>query len=256
MTNLAKGGGTALTTTVNSMAGGSGLWNIALARQDIDRYPGLTKESDGPDFDSLDAALADGVAFAEGGARIGLRIESRVSEPVGIINVRPVNMRTMCLPDGLLVRYGNQGGEFVALSFDLEAARPAAFGREEKDGTVTEPKLYFQNDAEIRVPAGDPLTMDLDFDASVHAFAFDIEITYVVSGVKSTQIVSGAKGQFRAAASTCPTPDAFLALGDAQKSYLKTHRYHKVMRRVSDDSTQRITSVPPDQADSQCEAWR
>lgn len=253
-TNLADTNGTAIGSTVISQSGGGGSWNIALPASAMNRYPELLNEGRFSGFVALDAAINDGVAFAYGGTRISLQIENRTKKHVRIHDVRPVNMRVVCPPSGLLVQYGTEGGDFVALTFNLAAARPVAHERLESGEISSKP--YFGENPTIDVPPDGPIDMSLDFDTPTRAYSFDIGIYYVVGGAKFTQVIQGKNGPFRTTASDCPDPTIRRTLNDADVAQLRNHRYQEVRRRASDEQGQYfVKSVAPDTYANQCDAW-
>jgi hypothetical protein len=253
-TNVANSNGNAIESTLTSQSGGGGGWNIALPADAMDQYPDLLNEGKFSGFDALDAAINDGVAFAYGGTRISLQIGNRTNKHMSIYDIRPVNTRNVCPPAGLLVQYGTEGGDFVALTFNLAAARPIAHERLESGEVSTKP--YFGENPTIDVPVNDPLDMSLDFSASTSAYSFDIGIFYIVDGAKFTQVIRGSNGPFLTTASDCPNPAVRRTLNDAEVARLRSHRYQEIRQRASDERGQYVVeAVAPHTYANQCDAW-
>jgi hypothetical protein len=216
----------------------------------MSRYPDLLKVGPFLGFDALDAAMQSGVAFSHGGARISLNIQSRVSQHLSVYDVRPVNMRIRCAPGGLLVMYGTEGGDFVALTFNLEAARPIAHERL-PTGEI-QGGAYFDG-ARVDIPANEPIDLSLDFDVATHAFSFEVGVFYLVDGVKFVQVVRPANGPFLVTPDDCPDPDVRSTLTESELAQLKKHRFREIRRRDNGQENYVVRAVPPDQYTDKCD---
>jgi hypothetical protein len=249
VTNRAATTGTALTTTVIGYTV-DGAWDYVLPRAAADRYRALFREE--MEFDLLTEAVAAGDVYAYGAATVFLLLKNGTGDGINITGVRPVNMHRRCLPDGLLILYGSEGGDQVELAFDLEAARPVAHSRDSGDRPTAE--LYFDTHKSIEIPAGDTLNLNLDFSVSRYAYAFDVELEYVTGGTKKTQVIQAAKGKpFLATASDCPSAATRQRLGGADLRRLQNHRYDAVRQKGwTADSVPFVTAVPPETYAKQC----
>jgi len=226
-TNVAAGDGTALTVTVSHQSARSEKWDVAIPAAAMGRYPELLGSS--LSFDGIDRAYAQGDAFSYGGSMIGLLIQNRTSEQVVVDDIRPVNTRTVCIPTGLLVLYGSQGGTYIDLVYDLDAARP--IGHEQTPEGEIKQGWYFSQHT-IPVAANDSTGVEMTLHAAKRAYTFDFAIEYISKGQKYTQIVHPNAGQFKVTASTCPDSDMRKVLSDADVARLRGHRFQQIRRRA------------------------
>jgi hypothetical protein len=252
-TNVATTNGTALTVSVVHQSGPSGDLNFAVPASAMNRYPELLTES--LNFDGLDRAYDAGDAFSYGGGLIGLSVQNNTTGQVIITDVRPVNTRTVCLPSGLLVLYGSEGGDYIDIIFNLDAARPVAHEQTPTGEILTDP--YFARHT-IPIAPRDSAAIQMTLDAAKRAYTFDIDIDYLVNGKKYTQVVRPKNGSFKVTASACPDTDKRKELTDADAARLRRHRFQQIRQRtdkLTPDGGFTVAAVDPQAYIAQCSTW-
>jgi hypothetical protein len=230
--NVARSTGSAISATVVSQSGPSMQWDIAVPGSGTGAVPELAEPKLPQDWaEPFDRAYDRAGAFTYGGMRLQLNLENRSDRQITVTDVRPVNIRAVCLPAGLLVLYGSEGGDFVNMVINLDAGRPVAHERSPEGNVSTEP--YFGSHT-LPVAAGQSQDISLDLQVAKRAYAFDIAVSYVDAGAVETQIVNRRGRPFRAAASVCPSPDNRARLSEADAALLRNHRFDKVMTRTGE----------------------
>ncbi len=231
VSNPAKGGGSDLKVTILSQQGGGSGWNLALPATSVTSFPEFTGDGEASDFSASHTRAFDaGGAFSYDGAVIKLSLYNQRSSRLTIDDIRVVNKRIVCPPDGLLFLDGNEGDRFANLVFSLDAAAPVAREKKESGEVGTEP--YFDHDA-IEVESRDQTTVVLDMSGVRFAYEFDIAIDYSLAGEDRSQLVRRRQGPFRVTTPLCPSPGARSRLGEADVQRLKAQRYGLIRRRLS-----------------------
>ncbi|MFI6820970.1 hypothetical protein ACIBJE_08440 [Micromonospora sp. NPDC050187] len=236
LSNPAKGGGNDLKVKILHQQGGGSVWDLALPATSVKSFPEFTGDGKASDFSDSHARVFDeGGAFSYDGAVVELSLYNQRSVRLTIHDIRVVNKRIVCPPDGLLFLEGNEGGGFVNLVFSLDAAAPVARERKESGEVGTEP--YFNHDA-IEVEPGNQTTVSMDMSGVRFAYEFDIAIDYSVAGENRSQLVRRRHGPFRVTTPLCPSPGMRSRLSEADVQRLKAQRYGLIRRRLSQvDST-------------------
>src|SRR5262249_47425770 len=140
-----------------------------------------------------------------------------------IDDIRPVNTRIVCMPSGLLVLYGSQGGgDYINLGYNLDAARPVA--HEISTSDIMMPEFYFTNHT-IPVAPKDTAQIGMILNGARHAYTFDIEIEYLENGAKHTVVFEPKGGPLKVTASACPSPADRKELTDQDVARLRQHRF-------------------------------
>lgn len=254
-TNTASGDGTALRVGGLRQYGSGSSWDIALPDGGPEQVPELTEEKLPDDWDSAFARAYDlAGAFVYGDAVIQASLENTSAEQLTIIDVRPVNMRIVCMPSALLVLYGSEGGDLVEMHFNLEAARPIAH-ENLGDSISTEP--YFGSH-KIDIPAGSSETVTLTLDVAKRAYAFDIGIRYVLDGATYLQVIRRPKGPFRVMPDTCPPAAERQELAEVDVGRLKAHRFRQIRQRTGEldaNGGYLVRSVSPESYVQKCPTW-
>ena len=255
-TNLAEGDGSALRTEVLRQFGSGDAWNIAIPADGVDRVPQFKEEGLPQDWDgAFRSAYDEAGAFVYGSAVIRFAVENTSASEVSIFDLRPVNMSAVCMPDGLLVLYGSEGGDLISMQFDLEAARPIA--HENHGGGNVEVEPYFANHSIDVAPAASEI-IEVETVVSNRAFAFDLALEYTVGGQRHTQVVSRPGGPFRVTPSLCPRPSERAKLAPADADRLRAHRYTEVRQRTGGvDAAGRyvVEDVPFETYAQKCATW-
>lgn len=220
-----------------------GLWDIALTEALSGQYPELSYS--GNNVKTLDLRKVYARAMVEGGYAYGtdgvaVAISDVGSGPVAINGVRLVDISRECLPSGLLVLYGNEGGDPISvLEFDLRADVPLAY-----DGSQ-EGKVAYFSEKKISIRPGDEQYLRVDATTGPEAYAFRIEVSYTAGGESYTQVFGRSDGgPFRVAARTCPDVDDRRELSEDDIARLKSHRWKQIRARQWVDSVQSINSIP------------
>ncbi|GAA4607853.1 hypothetical protein BJY16_006548 [Actinoplanes octamycinicus] len=248
--------GDALRFTVTREMSGQ-LWDIALSDTSAARYPDLAFTGDlGDGAKTLELRDVYARAMAEDGYAVGvdgieLSIRNAGDSVATINDVRLVDIGTECLPDGLLVLYGNEGGDPIqVLDFDLRADIPVAY-----DGS--EPDVEYFSAKTISVqPGTDEQYVRIDATAGAAAYTFRVEVSYTVAGEAFTQVFGRAGGgPFRVAALTCPDPDLRRELSDADIAQLKSHRWEQIRVRESGANLQAVRSVTAESYAENCPTY-
>jgi hypothetical protein len=219
------------------------LWDIALTEASAGQYPDLSYS--GNNVQLLDLRKVYARAMAEDGYAYGTDgIEVAVSNvgggPATINDVRLVDISRECLPSGLLVLYGNEGGDPIpVLKFDLRADVPLAY-----DGSQ-EGKVAYFSEKKISIRPGEEQYLRVDAVAGSEAYAFRIEVSYTAGGESYTRVFGrSGGGPFRVAARTCPDVDDRRELSDADIARLKSHRWKQIRARQWVASVESINSIP------------
>ncbi|SCL28534.1 hypothetical protein GA0074694_5141 [Micromonospora inyonensis] len=230
LSNPAKGGGSDLKVRILRQQGGGPGWDIALPAASVKSFPEFTGDAKASDTsDSFARAFDEGGAFSHDGAVIELSLYNRRSSRLTIHDIRVVNKRIVCPPEGLLFLEGNEGGGLVDLVYSLDAAAPVAHSRSASGEISTEP--YFTNDV-IQVEPTDQATVQMDMSGVRFAYEFDIAIDYSVGGESRSQLVRRRNGPFRVTTALCPRPDLRSRLSEGDVQRLKAQRYGLVRRRL------------------------
>jgi hypothetical protein len=252
--NAAVATGSALRLTVVHMAGPSGHEDIALPAGLLHEFPelrgGLVPNNLGAVFDRAFAAGA----FLYGGADVMLMVESLTGRDIVIYDIRPANTQIVCMPSGLLVRYGAEGGEPPPFQFNLDAASPVAREVVHETGEVLDQPYFTRNS--LTVESGQAMTIPLIFELTQQAHAFDIAVSYVADGVKYTQIVQADGRPFRVTPDVCPWGDTWAELPAHVADTLRSWRFEEV-RQKSGAGPEGITveSLTPEEFAESCEVW-
>ncbi|GIH09769.1 hypothetical protein Rhe02_78360 [Rhizocola hellebori] len=232
VSNPATGGGDDLKVEILHQQGGGAGWNLALPASSAKNFPELAGTAQGTDaFGSFSRAFDDGGAFSYDGAVLELSLYNLRSSGLTIHDIRVVNKRVVCPPDGLLFLEGNEGGDFVNIAFHLDAAAPIAHEKTVSGEIKTEP--YFGAHV-IPVKAKDQITVEMDMSGVTFAYEFDLAVDYTVGGAKHTQLVRRRNGPFRVTTPLCPRPDARSRLSDSDVSRLKAQRYGLIRQRLGE----------------------
>jgi hypothetical protein len=216
---------------VLKQVGPSSQWNIALPASAASRVPELALAKLPRNFDAaFNRAYDKGDAYTYGGMVLQLHLSNPTRKKITIFDLRPVNMRTVCMPTGLLVLYGSEGGDFIGMTMNLEASRPVAHERNPEDGNVsTEP--YFGSHTIVLAPGGSE-DVDLDITVAKRAYTFDLALDYVTDGGKHTELINRAGYSFRAAASMCPSTVNRATLSASDGRRLRGQNFDKILQRT------------------------
>ena len=254
-TNTASGDGTALRLGGLKQFGSGSAWNIALPDGGPEQVPELSEEKLPDDWDgAFGRAYNLAGAFVYGDAVIQASLENTSGDQLTIINVRPVNIRIVCMPSALLVLYGSEGGDLVEMHFNLEAARPIAH-ENLGDSISTEP--YFGSH-KIDIPAGSSETLALTLDVAKRAYTFDIGVQYVLDGATYTQVIRRPKGPFRVMPDTCPPAVERQELAEGDVVRLKAHRFRQIRQRTGEldaNGGYLVRSISPEAYVQKCPTW-
>jgi len=230
-TNVARSTGSGIKATVLKQTGPSSQWNIALPARTAGRVPELALTKLPSDFDAaFNRAYDKAGAFTYGGMVLQLHLTNPTRKKITIFDLRPVNMRTVCLPTGLLVLYGSEGGDFIGMTMNLDASRPVAHERNPDDGNVSTAP-YFASHT-IVLPPGESADIDLDISVAKRAYTFDLALDYVTEGGKHTELVDRAGHPFRATASSCPSTVNRATLSAADGRRLRGQHFDKILQRT------------------------
>ena len=256
-TNTATSTGSAVEATVLKQSGPSSQWNIALPDATADRVPELGRTELPDDFDTaFNRAYDEAGAFTYGGMVLQLHLANPTGKKITVFDLRPVNMRMVCMPTGLLVVYGSEGGDFIGMTMNLEASRPVAHERSPDDGNVsTEP--YFGSHT-IALAPGESQDVDLDITVAKRAYTFDLALGYVTDGGKHTQLIRRGGQPFRATASMCPSTAnrATLSASDAQR--LRGQHFDKILARtgaLDENGKFTVSRATTEEYLRKCDTW-
>jgi len=164
-------------------------------------------------------------AFVYGHPYFNAELRNSSRQAVTIYDIRPVNLRTLCLPSGLLAMYGAEGGDSEAMEFDLDADRPIARVPPGEDEAGLP---YFQSHM-IEIAAADTSWLDMTFTLAKRARSFDVAISYASGGRKYVQVLKNGSQPFRAMPATCPAADDRDHLSDLDVQRLAAHRFDEVL---------------------------
>ncbi len=229
VSNPATGEGDDLKVEILHQQGGGAGWNLALPASSAKNFPELAGAAQGTDASgSLSRAFDDGGAFSYDGAVVELSLYNLRSSGLTIHDIRVVNKRVVCPPDGLLFLDGNEGGDFVNIAFDLDAAAPIAHEKT-VNGEIKTGRYFGAN--VIPVSSKDQITVEMDMSEVKFAYEFDIAIDYTVGGAKHTQLVRRRNGPFRVTTPLCPSPGSRSRLSDSDVARLRTQRYELIRQR-------------------------
>ncbi|MEU4423532.1 hypothetical protein AB0F81_23130 [Actinoplanes sp. NPDC024001] len=185
----------------------------------------------------VDRALSEG-AFAYGNPQIFSWISNNSGSDITITGIRAVNTRTVCLPDGYLLLFGNQAGDVAHMAMNFDADRPTALQISDPETTPTVP---FFDEYVIEVPDGDTQDLIIHGLLARNARTFDIALTYLRDGEEYTQIVRQENGQeFRVAPTACPDTAAQASLEDTDIERLRAHRYSGAFRQAEHSGMEHI----------------
>jgi hypothetical protein len=173
----------------------------------------------------VERALREG-AFVYGRPFVTVVLENTAGSDLTITDLRATHLQTVCLPKGLLLRMGQQGGDDKQLSFDLDAARPVALKPVPEGQVPYEP--FFTQDA-VTIPAGEQTDLMMTFSNSRNARVFDLTATYVQGGKSYTQVIQPAGGLFRAMPQICPATEDVAKLTEPDLAALAAHRFDEVL---------------------------
>jgi hypothetical protein len=230
LSNPAQGAGDDLKVEILHQQGGGSGWNLALPASSVKDFPGLAGKKTSAAETKLDP-FDDGGAFSYDGAVLKLSLYNRRSNRLTIHDIRVVNKRVVCPPDGLLSLEGNEGGDFVNIAFSLDAAAPIAHEKNES-GEVS-PQPYFNANV-IEVNPADQVTVEMDMSMVKFAYEFELAIDYTVGGSKHTQLVRRPHGPFRVTTSLCPSPGLRARLSQSDVVRLKAQHYGLVRLRTGE----------------------
>lgn len=241
------------TASINHQSGINDGLDLALTAAGAKRNQGLLSPTL-DDFRAMDGAYANDDAFSYGGAQIAITVANSTTQQIVIDDIRPVNMRSVCFPSGLLVLYGSEGGgDYIDMEFNLDAARPVAHIIDESENVL--PALYFDAHT-ITVNPNDSADLAIYVNVNKGAYMFDLGVDYVLNGRKYTELISPDKGPFKVTASACPSPDGRRLLTQADVTRLKAYRFQKVRQRADGpNSTYVVRSVDPITYQAQCQTW-
>lgn len=239
LSNPATGAGDDLEIHILHQRGADSGWNIALPSTAVAAFPEFTGKGKATDIaTSFARAFDEGGAFSYDGAVVDLSIYNRQPDPSTINNVRIVNKRQVCPPEGLLFLEGSEGGGddgVLNIIFSLDAAAPIAHGRSETGELETAP--YFDSHAE-RIGPQEETIVHLDMSTVRFAYEFDIAIDYTSGGKAHTQIVRRRGSPFRVTTTLCPSPELRVSISDHDVQRLKGQHYDLVRHRLGEtDST-------------------
>jgi hypothetical protein len=256
-TNIAKSTGSGVEATVLKQVGPSSQWDIALPSSTAGRVPELTLGKLPGDFDAaFKLAYEKADAFTYGGMVLQLHLSNPTRSKITVFDLRPVNMRMVCMPAGLLVLYGSEGGDFIGMTMNLEASRPVAHERNPDDGNVSiEP--YFASHT-IVLPPGGSEDVDLDITVAKRAYAFDLALDYVTEGGRHTELIDRAGHSFRAAASMCPSTVNRATLSTSDGRRLRSQHFDKILQRtgaVDADGRFTVTRLTTEAYLKKCDTW-
>jgi hypothetical protein len=235
LSNPATGAGDDLEIQILHQRGAASGWDIALPSTSVAAFPEFTGKAKATDtVTSFARAFDEGGAFSYDGAVVDLSIYNRRPSPATINNVRIVNKRRVCPPEGLLFLEGSEGGgdeSVLDITFSLDAAAPIAHGRSEAGELETVP--YFDSHAE-RIDPQEETTVHLDMSTVRFPYEFDIAIDYTAGGNAHTQIVRRRGGPFRVTTTLCPSPGLRASISDQDVQRLKAQHYDHVRRRLGE----------------------
>jgi len=182
--------------------------------------------------------------FTYGGGEFGAQVVSAAPGGVTLTNIRPVNIVEECIPVGLALLFGNEGGGVTDLTFDLDAAKPLA--HPEDAGPDSEP--YFDNHKDT-VDTKEGRWLTLDFHVGAHAYSFDLLFEYTSGGTSGHQVVDNGGEPFRVTPSLCFSPDdrARMTAADAQR--LSGLQYQNIRERTKPTE---VSAVSPEQFTQRC----
>jgi hypothetical protein len=128
LTNTVRETGSALRATVTAWNADSGALNFVVPTRIRDRFPefspGEVTNEKAFDFtDGYDRVMTQG-GFVYGHPHISVLLENPSGRQVTIYGLRAVNTRTVCMPGGLLVVAGSEGGGPPEIAMNLDADRP------------------------------------------------------------------------------------------------------------------------------------
>lgn len=197
----------------------------------------------GPTSGAVDKTIK-AKGFTYGGGEFGAQVLSAAPDGLTLTDIRPVNIVEECIPVGLALLFGNEGGGVTDLTFDLDAAKPLA--HPEDAGPDSEP--YFDNHKDT-VDAKDGKWLTLDFHVGAHAYSFDLLFEYTSGGKSGHQLVDNAGEPFRVTPSLCFSPDdrARMTAADAQR--LGALQYQNIRERAKPTE---ISAVSPEQFTQRC----
>jgi hypothetical protein len=223
--------GSLLRATIVSQLGPRGAQDVAIPADLEGEFPelrtGVVDDLNG----TFERALASG-GFIYGAPRITIALENTSSDPATIYDVRPVNLRTVCMPTGPLARFETQGGDAIEFVINLDADRPVALVPVGENEVPFQP--YFPDNPTTVAP-NDTQPINLNFILAKYAREFDVAVSYISEGTKYTQVVHPAGGPFRATPLVCPEPQDRSGLSSDDVQRLAEHRFSKVV--VPDDPT-------------------
>jgi hypothetical protein len=231
VTSVARSTGDALRTLMGGSAADDGM-NFVLPASVRSQFPEVRAgevagSGGGPeDLNSAYHRAFEAGAFVYGHPYFKAQLSNSSRQTVTIYDVRPANLRTLCLPSGLLAMYGSEGGDDVPLEFDLDADRPIARvapGQEEEAGLP-----YFEAHTIEIAPAG-TAWLYATFTLAKRARSFDMAISYASGGRKYVQVFKNGSQPFRAMPATCPHADDRDRLSDLDVQRLASHRFDEVL---------------------------
>ena len=181
----------------------------------------------GTDADELSNRVLKEGAFIYGHPYMDVVLGNTATSALTVTGVRVTNLRSVCLPNGLLVRMGAEGGDDVPIEFNLDAAQPIAMISAANGQVAYKP--YFEQTTE-KIAAGDQLELNMNFDVSKHARVFDLTVSYVLKGKSYTQTIRPPGGRlFRVMPLTCPASEDLQRMSPQEISTLAAYRFDKVL---------------------------
>ncbi|HYN93057.1 MAG TPA: hypothetical protein VES42_04340 [Pilimelia sp.] len=240
-----------LLATTTEFTGVFNQYNFALTAEALAKLPGAL--ATGPyerAFSDFPRALKAG-AFAHGGGMARVSLENTHARPMTISNMRVVNIVRECIPLAAAILHGNEGGDAIPMSFNLDAAAPVAH-----DMAGADPARPYFAVHTLDLKPGEKQVLTLNFEVVRHAYSFDVAIDYEVAGATYVRLLRNGGVPFRAASSLCPAPDQRGGLAPADVARLRGLRYEHVLTREPDENGYwRIVSVPPEQHARSCPTW-
>lgn len=232
LSNPATGAGNDLQVEILHQQGGGSGWDFGLPAAAVKDFPEFTGSKKLSDFvGSITRALDEGGGFSYNGATLELSLFNRRSTHLTVHDIRVVNKRVVCPPDGLLFLEGNEGGDFIDIAYSLDAAAPVAHEKNESGEVGTAP--YFSSHV-IDVNPQDQVTVQMDMRAVRFAYEFDIAIDYTVGGKMHTQLVRRKHGPFRVTTSLCPSAGMRASMSESDADRLKAQHYGLIRERTGE----------------------
>ncbi|WP_219519504.1 hypothetical protein [Nonomuraea ceibae] len=177
----------------------------------------------------FEQALADG-AFIYGRPQISFWMKNVTNSEVIILDLRAVNIRTVCMPKGILALFGTQGGDADLFAMNFDADRPVALIPSSDSDTIPQTP-YFSTRGELTLaPSASAQHILIQGYLARKARTFELAVTYNVDGEEFTQIIRPDSGPFRVAPDICPLAQDLPSLTDEDIARFRSHRFAEVAR--------------------------